>query len=59
MWGHPWLSWTALVGMTGVLALMCTDTDARTQLLSTAALTALILVAAAIRTAWAKNQAKP
>lgn len=23
MWGHPWLNWTALVGMTGVLALMC------------------------------------
>ncbi|MFJ8357912.1 amino acid permease [Streptomyces sp. NPDC093984] len=59
MWGHPWLSWTALAGMTGVLALMCTDADARTQLLSTAALTALILIAAAIRTAWAKNHARP
>lgn len=59
MWGHPWLSWTALAGMVGVLALMCTDTDARTQLLSTGVLTALILLAAAIRAAWAKNQAQP
>ncbi|MEU1185366.1 amino acid permease [Streptomyces sp. NPDC005820] len=59
MWGHPWLSWTALAGMTGVLALMCTDDDALTQLLSTAALTVVVLLAAAIHTTRARNRAKP
>jgi hypothetical protein len=47
--GHHWLSSTALAGVTGILALMSTDTDARTQLLSTAILTALILLTAALR----------
>ncbi|MFF4545711.1 hypothetical protein [Streptomyces sp. NPDC001435] len=46
--GRPWLSGTAPAGTrSGVLALMRTDTDARTQLLS-AALTALIPLAAAL-----------
>ncbi|MEU1343966.1 amino acid permease, partial [Streptomyces sp. NPDC005827] len=58
MWGHPWLSWTAVAGMTGVLALMCTDDDARSQLISTATLTALIIVAAVIRNIVTKNESK-
>jgi aromatic amino acid permease len=49
MWGNPWLSWAALAGMTGVLLLMWTESEARTQLLSTGALTAGILLIAAFR----------
>ncbi|AVZ77930.1 amino acid transporter (plasmid) [Streptomyces lunaelactis] len=49
MWGYPWLTWVALVGMVGVLVLMCTDAGARTQLFSSGALTAAILLVAGVR----------
>jgi aromatic amino acid permease len=50
MWGYPWLTWLALVGMAGVLVLMCTDAEARTQLLSSAVLALAILGVAVLRT---------
>ncbi|MFD4510648.1 amino acid permease [Streptomyces sp. NPDC058457] len=58
MWGHPWLGWTAVAGMAGVLALMSTDDDARSQLISTATLTALIVLAAVIRSKLTKSESQ-
>lgn len=49
MWGFPYLTWVALAGMAGVLVLMLRDDNARTQVISSAVATAVILVVAAVR----------
>ncbi|WP_309102382.1 amino acid permease [Microbacterium sp.] len=46
MWGFPWLSWLCLVLLVAVIALAMIDPAARTQLLLTLALTAVLLVVA-------------
>lgn len=48
MWGFPWLSWLCLALLAGVIALAMIDEAARTQLLLTVALTALLLLIARI-----------
>jgi len=48
MWGYPVLPYLALAGLVGVVALSLLDPDARLQLALTAALTAVIAIAAAI-----------
>ncbi|WP_410649143.1 amino acid permease [Amycolatopsis sp. cmx-4-54] len=49
MWGFPWLSWVALIAMAGVLILMWTDADARTQLFTSGAVAGLIMVIGLLR----------
>lgn len=49
MWGFPWLSWIALIAMAGVLMLMWTDADARTQLFTSGAVAVLIVVIGLLR----------
>ncbi|WP_037319422.1 amino acid permease [Amycolatopsis orientalis] len=49
MWGFPWLSWVALLAMAGVLILMWTDADARTQLFTSGAVAVLIVVISLLR----------
>jgi len=49
MWGFPWLSWVALVAMAGVLILMWTDADARTQLFTSGAVAVLIVAISLLR----------
>ncbi|WP_181776200.1 amino acid permease [Amycolatopsis pittospori] len=49
MWGFPWLSWVALVAMAGVLVLMWTDADARTQLFTSGAVAVLIVAISLLR----------
>ncbi|MFI9455418.1 amino acid permease [Amycolatopsis sp. NPDC052450] len=49
MWGFPWLSWVALIAMAGVLILMWTDADARTQLFTSGAVAVLIVVIGLLR----------
>ncbi|MEV7549493.1 amino acid permease [Amycolatopsis sp. NPDC089917] len=49
MWGFPWLSWVALIAMAGVLILMWTDADARTQLFTSGAVAVLIVVISLLR----------
>ncbi|MFD6068174.1 amino acid permease [Amycolatopsis lurida] len=49
MWGFPWLSWVALIAMAGVLLLMWTDADARTQLFTSGAVAVLIVVIGLLR----------
>ncbi|RSN26669.1 amino acid transporter [Streptomyces sp. WAC 05977] len=49
MWGFPWLSWIALLAMAGVLVLMWTDADARTQLFTSGAVAVLIVVISLLR----------
>ncbi|MBO9624858.1 MAG: amino acid permease [Microbacterium sp.] len=46
MWGFPWLSWLCLALLAGVVALAMIDPAARTQLLLTLALMAVLLVVA-------------
>ncbi|HWS51710.1 MAG TPA: amino acid permease [Microbacterium sp.] len=46
MWGFPWLSWLCLVLLVAVIALAMVDAAARTQLLLTLGLTAVLLVVA-------------
>ncbi|WP_102193265.1 amino acid permease [Microbacterium aurantiacum] len=46
MWGFPWLSWLCLALLAGVIALALTDPAARTQLLLTIGLTAVLLLVA-------------
>ncbi|WP_067201510.1 amino acid permease [Microbacterium sp. XT11] len=48
MWGFPWLSWLCLVLLAGVVALTMIDPAARTQLLLTLGLTAVLLVVARV-----------
>ncbi len=50
MWGFPWLTWVALVGMAGVLILMWTDADARAQLFTSGAVAVVIVVISLVRT---------
>jgi aromatic amino acid permease len=50
MWGFPYLTWLALAGLAGIVIVMATNEQARVQLLSTAALTAIVLICAALRT---------
>ncbi|MFC4605633.1 amino acid permease [Rhodococcus kronopolitis] len=42
MWGFPYLSWATLAALIGLILLMLTDADARSQLISTATLFVLI-----------------
>ncbi|MEU2629891.1 amino acid permease [Kitasatospora sp. NPDC007106] len=49
MWGHPYLSWTALAAMVALLGLMLVDPGTRIQLISTAVLASVVLAAALIR----------
>ncbi|KFZ76921.1 amino acid transporter [Amycolatopsis sp. MJM2582] len=49
MWGFPWLSWVALLAMAGVLVLMWTDADARTQLFTSGAVAVLIVAISLLR----------
>lgn len=46
MWGFPWLSWLCLVLLAGVVLLAMVDPAARTQLLLTAGLTAVLVIGA-------------
>ncbi|MFD5226769.1 amino acid permease [Microbacterium sp. NPDC058342] len=46
MWGFPWLSWACLVLLAGIVALAMIDATARTQLLLTLGLTAVLLAVA-------------
>jgi aromatic amino acid permease len=50
MWGFPYLTWLALAGLAGIAVVMATNPEARVQLLSTAALTAVVLICGALRT---------
>jgi aromatic amino acid permease len=50
MWGFPYLTWLALAAIVGIAAVMATDPDARTQLISAVVLTAVVLTGAGIRT---------
>ncbi|MGW0751068.1 amino acid permease [Streptomyces sp. NPDC002587] len=45
MWGFPYLTWVALAGVAGVLALMALSEDTRTQVIFTGGLTAALAVA--------------
>ncbi|SDH07753.1 aromatic amino acid permease [Lentzea fradiae] len=49
MWGHPYLSWVALVAIAGVVVLMLLDDEARGQILSTGVLVAAFAAAGLIR----------
>ena len=42
MWGFPYLTWVALAGLTGVLALMARDPDTRVQVVFTGGLTVFL-----------------
>ncbi|MFI8104387.1 amino acid permease [Streptomyces sp. NPDC086023] len=42
MWGFPYLTWVALAGVAGVLALMAWDDDTRVQVLFTGGLTVVL-----------------
>ncbi|RSS82036.1 amino acid permease [Streptomyces sp. WAC06614] len=42
MWGFPYLTWVALAGVVGVLALMVRDADTRSQVLFTGGLTVFL-----------------
>ncbi|MEW2414937.1 amino acid permease [Streptomyces sp. NPDC046866] len=42
MWGFPYLTWVALAGVAGVLALMARDPDTRVQVLFTGGLTVFL-----------------
>jgi aromatic amino acid permease len=50
MWGFPYLSWLALVGIVVVLGLMLKAPDTRTQVASTGALTAFLVCCSWVRT---------
>ncbi len=43
MWLYPWLTWATLVALAGVVVLMATDAAARSQLLATAGLVAVVV----------------
>lgn len=43
MWGYPWLTWATLAALAGLVVLMLADGSARGQLLSTAALVAVVV----------------
>lgn len=43
MWGYPWLTWATLAALAGLVVLMLADGTARGQLLSTAALVAVVV----------------
>ncbi|MFJ6796647.1 amino acid permease [Streptomyces sp. NPDC091268] len=45
MWGFPYLTWVALAGVVGVLALMVLDEDTRVQVFFTGGLTAALAAA--------------
>ncbi len=49
MWCFPYLTWAALAGMAGILALMLSDDEARPQLLWSAGATAAVVAVAWLR----------
>ncbi|MFE0458243.1 amino acid permease [Kitasatospora sp. NPDC058965] len=49
MWGFPYLSWVVLAALAGVLGFMLADPGSRSQLLCTAAWTAVLVLAAELR----------
>lgn len=49
MWGHPYLSWVALVAIAGVVVLMLLDGEARGQILSTGVFVGAFAVAGLVR----------
>ncbi|MEW2130078.1 amino acid permease [Streptomyces sp. NPDC005435] len=55
MWGFPWLTWAALLGMVVILVLMARQPDTRAQLYSTGGLT---LALAAGGYAWQRARAR-
>jgi GABA permease len=50
MWGYPYLTWLAMVGIALVLVRMLFDSEGRTQVLWSTLLAAAILLAALVRT---------
>ncbi|MFC8598651.1 MULTISPECIES: amino acid permease [unclassified Isoptericola] len=55
MWGYPYLTWVTLAGLVALAGLMLSDPAARTQLVATAGLVALILVVYAL-TRWVRGR---
>ena len=51
MWGHPWLSWSAVAMIVALAALMCTDGDARWQILSAVTVIAVLAVLSVVNAA--------
>lgn len=49
MWAYPYLTWAALAAMGGILVLMLRKPDSRTQLLTTAGLTAALSLVGLVR----------
>jgi aromatic amino acid permease len=49
MWGHPYLGWLALATMAGLLVVMALDKGSQLQLISSAALAAIVLTIAVVR----------
>ncbi|MGX7829705.1 hypothetical protein ACTG9Q_31930 [Actinokineospora sp. 24-640] len=49
MWAHPYLSWVTLAAIVGLFVLLLTTPGGRTQVLSTAALVAVILIAFSVK----------
>jgi gamma-aminobutyrate permease len=50
MWGYPYLTWAAIVGMVGLLAGMLFDADARSQLLLSLLVAAVVVAVGVVRT---------
>ncbi|MET8759998.1 amino acid permease [Lentzea sp. NPDC004782] len=50
MWGYPYLTWAAIVGMVGLLAGMLFDPDARSQLLLSLLVAAVVVAVGVVRT---------
>ncbi len=49
MWGYPHLTWVAIVGMVGLLVGMLFDADARSQLLLSLLVAAVVVVVGVVR----------
>jgi GABA permease len=49
MWGYPYLTWVAIVGMVALLVGMLFDESGRPQLLASAALAAVVIVVGVVR----------
>jgi len=50
MWGYPYLTWAAIVGMVGLLVGMLFDADARSQLLLSLLVAAVVVAVGVVRT---------
>ncbi|WP_182359883.1 amino acid permease [Tomitella gaofuii] len=52
MWLHPYLTWFTLAGLLALVALMCTDTAARNQLIATGVFFVVLVVLSLLNSRW-------